>query len=665
MRGRSAAAAVLAMCLIAGCTRAPAPGRVIILGLDGLDPDAVELLAAEGKLPNLTRLRAQGAYGRLLSSRPLLSPIIWTTIATGKTPDQHRIGHFVALNATTGEQLPVTSQMRQVKALWNIVSDAGKSVAVIGWWATWPAEPVQGAIVSDHTCYHFLFDEGLRGGGERAASVYPPVLAPRVAALVKRPGDLRLEDVAPFVHVDAAALARPFDFADPLGHFKWALATAESYRAIAADLWRSERPALLMAYIEATDSTAHLFGHLFRAQGLAGELAEQQRMYGDAVEAMYVYADHIVGQMMDLMDEHTTLVVLSDHGFALGALPDDPSMTRDMRRVSERSHRDEGVLYLFGRNVRAGVTLERPTLLDIAPTVLALTGVPPPRDMTGRVLTDGLQLADPPRQIATYEDAGAGHAAAAVDASADPAILERLRSLGYLDAESPKGDRNLAAVLFEQGRYDEAARAFAALIEAHPDDGALRASRAGALGASARYDEALAELDRAVALSPLNPEGYHNRAVIHERQGQLDAALADYAEALRYNPQYAPAREALARLGHDRAAPTPRDATVQRAVALADEASGLARRGDYTAAMQRLDEAERAAPRLALVQQYRANVAFLMGDRPAAAAALRCALQLEPDNALFRENLRRLEVGDQDTDHQQPPTPSREANAGD
>ena len=53
------------------------------------------------------------------------------TIATGKTPDEHKIGHFVAVNEKTGEQLPVTSQMRAVKALWNIFSDAGRQVGVL------------------------------------------------------------------------------------------------------------------------------------------------------------------------------------------------------------------------------------------------------------------------------------------------------------------------------------------------------------------------------------------------------------------------------------------------------------------------------------------------------------------------------------------------------
>lgn len=143
--------ALSALLLAAACQRNAAPGRVIVLGLDGMDPQTVDLLMAEGRMPNFAKLRTEGAYGRLMSSKPMLSPIIWTTIATGKTPDQHRIGHFVTVNEQTGEQLPVTSQMRKVKALWNILTDAGRTVDVVGWWATWPAETVKGTMVSDHT----------------------------------------------------------------------------------------------------------------------------------------------------------------------------------------------------------------------------------------------------------------------------------------------------------------------------------------------------------------------------------------------------------------------------------------------------------------------------------------------------------------------------------
>jgi hypothetical protein len=93
---------------------------------------------------------------------------------------------------------------------------------------------------------------------------------------IRRPSDLGPDDVAPFVTVSAEELARPFDWNDDLSHFKWALATAQTYRRIGIDLWRTEHPDVLLVYIEGTDSVSHLFGHLFRAQGLAGELAAQQ-----------------------------------------------------------------------------------------------------------------------------------------------------------------------------------------------------------------------------------------------------------------------------------------------------------------------------------------------------------------------------------------------------
>src|SRR5690606_16639541 len=102
------AAALLALALTAGAC-APPQQRVLVLGFDGLDPETVDLLISEGELPNFARLRREGAYGRLRSAQPMLSPILWTTIATGRTPDAHGIGHFVALDPATGEALPVTS----------------------------------------------------------------------------------------------------------------------------------------------------------------------------------------------------------------------------------------------------------------------------------------------------------------------------------------------------------------------------------------------------------------------------------------------------------------------------------------------------------------------------------------------------------------------------
>jgi tetratricopeptide (TPR) repeat protein len=634
----------LLLVLLSGCGT-PKPGRVLVLGLDGMDPQTVDLLMSEGKLPNFAKLRQRGAYGPLQSAEPMLSPILWTTIATGKTPDQHGIGHFVAVNA--GGQLPVTSRMRKVKALWNILSENRRRVGVVGWWATWPSERVNGAMVSDHFAYHFLFEQGLHGDGNPEGKTWPPELVNRLGPLVKRPQDLTRADAAPFVNVSQEEFGRAFDLSDDLSGFKWALATTITYRNVGLELWKQERPDTLLVYFEATDSTAHLFGHLFRAANLSGELAGQQERYGSAVEAMYAHADGIVGEFMEAMDSNTTLVVLSDHGFELGVLPGDPSKLRSMRRVSERFHRPRGILYLYGDHVKAGTRLDRSSILDVTPTLLALNGLPPAEDMPGRVLSEALDVTAA-RRVASYEAAGGQTAGADApstgDSRVDPEILKRLRSLGYIQTSSPKGDRNLAAILFEQGKFAEAASAYQKLVEAEPEDGALRTSLAGALGAMGRHELALAQLDAALRIQPLNPEAHHNRAVIHERQGDRAAAIAEYRTALRYSPDYAPSRQALFRLRADPAPARPRTANERRAVELAEQASGLARRGDYPRALKLLDEASRLAPRLALVYQYRSNVVYLNGDMAGAINALKKGLAIEPDNVLFRENLKSLQA---------------------
>ena len=313
-----------------------------------------------------------------------------------------------------------------------------------------------------------------------------------------------------------------------------------------------------------------------------------------------------------------------------------------MRRVSERFHRIEGILYLYGNRVRRGQRIDRPALLDIAPTVLALAGVTPARDMPGRVLDGVLALPRVERSVASFEDGSSAVGTASHEARVDAAILERLEQLGYLDAASPKSDRNLAGSLFEAGNLEKAVEAYAALTVENPEDGALRASYGGVLGALGRYDEALEQLDAAIELQPLNVEAYYNRGLIHERRGDRPSAVAEYRTALRYNPSYPPASKALQRLtGSAQSAdePTPGE---QLAAKLAERASDAARRGDYAGAMDLLDQAERIAPKLALVHQYRSNVAFLKGDTERAIRALEKASEIEPDNALFRTNLERL-----------------------
>jgi hypothetical protein len=132
--------------------------RIVLFGIDGADWDRAIPLVRMGKLPTLARVMREGTSRTLRSLEPeRLSPTIWTTAATGVLPDKHGIDNFVA-RGPDGSLRPITSNQRRRAALWNIFSSRGISVGVLGWLATWPAEPVHGWLVSSYT--PFVFDWG-------------------------------------------------------------------------------------------------------------------------------------------------------------------------------------------------------------------------------------------------------------------------------------------------------------------------------------------------------------------------------------------------------------------------------------------------------------------------------------------------------------------------
>jgi predicted AlkP superfamily phosphohydrolase/phosphomutase/Flp pilus assembly protein TadD len=630
----------------AGCSDAPEPvpepTKVIVLGIDGLDAEVMDLMISEGLLPTFERLRRDGAHGVLWSELPMLSPILWTTMATGRTADDHGIGSFVAEHTHDDAKTPVTSSMRRVPAIWNIVSDHSRRVGVVGWWATWPPEEVNGVMVSDHTCYHLLFGQGQSGAVRTENAIFPPERATELETLIRRPQDITLDEASRYIAVAREDFDRAFEFTDDISHFRWALATADSYRAMGRRIWSTDNPDLLMVYIEGTDSVSHLFGHLFRAEGLAGELAEQQRRYGRAVEEMYVYADQMVGEFLGLLDDRTTLMVISDHGFKLGALHDDPSVTTSMRRVSADFHDLDGIIYLAGRGVRSGARITQARQIDITPTLLHLLGLPAANDMPGRILTEAFDDGrEPLERIASYETGTNPRQPADDDAGVSSEVLAHLEALGYLEGDDDEAGvtRAHADMLLRGSRFDEAADAYASLVADDPEDATLHLNLSIALAQLGRHDEASAALGRAAEIDPLNPKVAYNRGVAAERRGDRDAAIENYRTTLQLDPNHGKARAALERLTGSARIYQPSNEDERRAAELAAQAGQRARQGDLEGAGELLDEAEALAPELPMVHQYRANVAYLEGDLGTAIAALERSLELEPDNARVRKNL--------------------------
>ena len=84
--------------------------KLIFIGFDGLDPRLTERLIEEGKLPNLAHLRTSGGYHRLRTTFPVLSPVAWSTFATGVNPAKHNIFDF--LNRSVKSYIPELSSAK-------------------------------------------------------------------------------------------------------------------------------------------------------------------------------------------------------------------------------------------------------------------------------------------------------------------------------------------------------------------------------------------------------------------------------------------------------------------------------------------------------------------------------------------------------------------------
>ena len=123
--------------------------RLLILGWDAADWQVIDPLLARGQMPNLAALIARGTRADLRTLEPKLSPILWSTIATGKTADKHGIHNFVEPNPS-GEGIRVASSTtRKTRALWNMLTQRGLRVHAVGWYASHPAEPIGGTCVSN------------------------------------------------------------------------------------------------------------------------------------------------------------------------------------------------------------------------------------------------------------------------------------------------------------------------------------------------------------------------------------------------------------------------------------------------------------------------------------------------------------------------------------
>ncbi|MCZ6779434.1 MAG: alkaline phosphatase family protein [Acidobacteria bacterium] len=480
---------------------------IIFIGLDGADWLFMKPLLAAGKLPALADLISRGARAQLRSARPLLSPLLWTSMVTGVSPDRHGIVDFTVYDPAIQDRTPISSGARRRPALWNVLTGYGLHGAWIGWWATWPAEPVAGLMVSDQVSYSLF---ALDDAGSSSHKVFPAPAWREVRKRIISGGDVPWNDLRRFARLTDADVtdleARPAlkpgqEFEDRLEHLRQILASTRTYHALA--LWAREvlQPDLLAVYYQGIDEVSHRFMHYASPVRMEVPPDEVAR-FGKTVEEFYRYQDKLLGELIAGRNpgspgREPVVLVVSDHGFLSGE-------ARPLRPADEFEggaadwHRLHGIFILAGPGVRKA-DLGSVSIYDLFPTLLYLCGIPVPEGLPGRALLEALEPSlvrqNPLRSVADLEVPFGSEtpATTTLPQGERTEALARLRALGYVGGFSgpieaagalgknppstAQGDlrnefltahMNLGTVYAEREEWEQAAREYRSVAERFP-----------------------------------------------------------------------------------------------------------------------------------------------------------------------------------------------------
>ncbi|HEY3747209.1 MAG TPA: alkaline phosphatase family protein, partial [Gemmatimonadaceae bacterium] len=478
--------------------------------------------------------------------QPILSPILWTSIATGKRGDKHRILSFVQPTPDGGGIRPVTSYSRRAKTLWNILSQLGRRSVVVNWFASHPAEPINGAIVSNRYAQSVLASPTTEEN-----AFHPRDLAEVMAKLRVTAADLTPAQMAPFFPEK-----RPADDDNRLQKLAHVVAQCATVHNAATYLAAAEEWDFLAVYYDMIDHVGHDFAQYGPPQ-MEHVSEEDFAVYSQVMESTYRYHDLMLGRWLELIDDNTVVMLLSDHGFYHGA---GRPLAERARLSGERPkgvhtnpliwHRLHGVFVASGPGIKADALVHSASLLDVAPTILATLGLAVPDDFEGKVLLPIFENEPDVKTCATLEPPHPNdgvHREAPMeeqDPWAAQQAVAQLAELGYVDA--PEGDTakqvamanesrdsHLAQIYFATSRFEDALDILRNLAQ-RSDDPSYAARCAMCLLALARVDEADAILQTVLEKHPfygLAKMLSAQMALLRERTDEAEAALRELQQA--------------------------------------------------------------------------------------------------------------------------------------
>lgn len=477
--------------------------RVLLIGWDAADWKLINKYMAEGSMPYMKQFLERGSRGNLATLQPVLSPMLWNSIGTGKRSYKHGIHGFTEPMPDGKGIRPSSSTTRKCKALWNICTQEGMTSNVVSWFVGHPAEPINGVCVSE-MFRSVPIDKKDPQSTELPElppqSVHPESMRDELAELRLHPGELTEEEILTFIP-NAAKIDQSKD--RRLQTFAKLFSEMINTHNAATHLMENTDWDFMGVYVDAIDHCGHGFME-YHPPRMEHVSEADFEIYQDIIAGVYKFHDLMLGRMMALAGEDTTIVLCSDHGYHSDHLR--PKETPKEPAGPAVWHRDQGVIAMAGPGIKQGETIVGANLLDIAPTILNLLGLPAAKDMDGKTLTQAIGAPgwSPPEPIESWEDvpgeSGMHPRGKQEDPFAAREALKQLIELGYIEEPDPDAEKaaknasreakfNVARSYMEGGLLDEASKRLEELFEAEPDQPRFGVALLRVYMRQSRFDE--------------------------------------------------------------------------------------------------------------------------------------------------------------------------------
>jgi tetratricopeptide (TPR) repeat protein len=434
-------------------------------------------LLDQGKMPNLEKLVSEGVMGNLATLYPDLSPMLWTSIATGKRPFKHGIYGFTEPNPHGGGIRPITSLSRRTKALWNILSQADKKCNVIGWWPSHPVEPINGVMVSNH--YQKITRPLEKPWPVPPGTVHPERLIRNLAELRWHPRQLHEGHILPFVP-RAAEVDQDKD--RRLQSLAKIICECCGIADAALAIMHHEPWDFTAVYFDAIDHFSHGFMR-YHPPRQSWVPEKDFEIYRNVVEGGYHLQDIILGRLLAEAGEDATVILVSDHGFHSDHLR-PPRIPREPAGPAAE-HRPYGIIAMKGPGIKKDELIFGSSLLDICPTVLTLFGLPVGEDLDGKPLLNAFEVPPAITTIPSWDQIPGKAGVHPPDKQLDPIetreALNQLVALGYIEPPDEDQEKavaqtvrelnyNLARSYMDAGRHLDAILLLENLVHDWPDE---------------------------------------------------------------------------------------------------------------------------------------------------------------------------------------------------